>query len=44
MRKKLRDENRKSAEKEFTSCSDKKIWKIAEMKVYSFQIGINMFY
>ena len=44
MRKKLWDENRKSAEKEFTSCSDKEIWKIAEMKVCSFQIGIDMFY
>lgn len=44
MRKKLQGENRKSAEKEFTSCRDKKIWKIAEVKVYSFQISIDMFY
>ena len=44
MRKKLQGENRKSAEKEFTSCRDKKIWKIAEKKVYSFQKSIDMFY
>ena len=44
MRKKLQGEDRKSAEKEFTSCRDKKIWKIAEKKVYSFQKSIDMFY